>query len=240
MTSTRKALIAVVIILLIPTGWYALVIFSGAGMINWFPCVTQYRAEPIEGQVVDTQTKEPVEGVIVVAHWQLVSSTFGGNYNEAQAQVLEAVTDKAGRYRFPGWGPKPKPSGQSLRNHDPELLYYKPGYKHRRLANDYPSNNRCSEVRYSRWNGKTIEMDKFTGTLEEYYKTDLGFLGTSVGIILRTERCGWKQIPHMVIAMHRQKQLLQKKQVITSLFSIDQLSGDGCGSRKEFFREYLQ
>lgn len=130
---------------------------------------SKYSAEAIEARVIDADTKQPLEGVIVTANWELEDSTFGGNVPVGQLMVMEAVTDKNGRFYFPPWGPKKPPKG-GLRNKDPQLLLFKPGYRSRGLVNEFRDYMYEEPIRRSEWNGKTIELKKFTGTSEEWLR----------------------------------------------------------------------
>lgn len=65
-----------------------------------------YSADPIEAKVIDAETKQPLEGVTVVAHWELVYGTPGGSSPAGQLTAMEAVTDHDGKFHFPGWGLK--------------------------------------------------------------------------------------------------------------------------------------
>lgn len=130
---------------------------------------SKYSAEAIEARVVDADTKQPLEGVIVTANWELEDSTFAGNVPVGQLMVMEAVTDRNGRFHFPAWGPR-KPSKGGLRNKDPQLLLFKPGYRSRGLVNEFRERMYEEPVRRSEWSGKTIEMKRFTGTPEEWFK----------------------------------------------------------------------
>jgi hypothetical protein len=86
-----------------------------------------YWAEAIEAWVVDADSGRPLDGVIVVAHWELRYGLEGGGTH--QLMVMEAVTDQQGRFHFPAWGPKeiPKslPSEARLKDGDPVLLLYR-------------------------------------------------------------------------------------------------------------------
>lgn len=128
-----------------------------------------YSAEAIEAQVVDAETGKPIEGVVVTANWQLYHSTVGGRVPGSQLMVMEAVTDKDGRFAFAVWGPKLALRGY-LDNHDPQLLLFKSGYEYRRLTNEVSSKTNHNSVRRSQWDAKTIEMKKFKGTTEEWFK----------------------------------------------------------------------
>ncbi len=130
-----------------------------------------YSAEPIEAWVINAETKQPLEGVIVTANWQLEEGTFGGSVPAGQLMVMEAVTDRDGKFTFPGWGPL-KPKKGHLVDQDPRLLFFKSGYESRWLQNEYNSSRelRTRPIRRSDWKGKRIEMKKFTGTSKEWFK----------------------------------------------------------------------
>src|SRR5689334_6350161 len=68
-------------------------------------CALIYKAEAIEGWVVDSETGKPIEGVVVVAHWQLQGG-FEGGTPLRELKIFEAVTDHSGHYSFPAWGPE--------------------------------------------------------------------------------------------------------------------------------------
>src|SRR4030067_756890 len=53
---------------------------------------------PFEGSIVDAETKEPIEGVVVLFEW-LQSRLFG---NAIFIDVQEALTDKDGKFYIPG------------------------------------------------------------------------------------------------------------------------------------------
>jgi hypothetical protein len=199
-----------------------------------------YSAEPIEAWVIDAETKQPLEGVIVTANWQLEEGTFGGNVPVGQLMVMEAVTDKDGKFTFPAWGPI-KPTKGHLVIRDPQLLLFKSGYKHVGLENEFTQNYNKGSVRHSEWNGKKIEMERFKGTLEEYGK-HLGFMETSLETIIN-EDCNWKRIPRMMLAVSQQSGIFRDKGLyaLPSVDSIDIKFRNRvarCGSPKEFFRNY--
>jgi hypothetical protein len=130
-----------------------------------------YSAEPMEARVVDAESNKPIEGVIVVAHWELERGTVGGSVPAGQLMVMETITDSQGKFSFPGFGPKPAVTSH-LVHKDPELILFKSGYRYLVLTNEYSGDIklRTRTVRRSDWNGKTVEMKKFTGTPEEWFK----------------------------------------------------------------------
>ena len=93
-----------------------------------------YKAEPIEAWVVDAETNQPLEGVIVVAHWQLKGGLEGGN-PVGEMMVMETLTDAKGRFYFPAWGPKLRSLDGRLKTQSPGILLFKSGYEYRGLEN---------------------------------------------------------------------------------------------------------
>lgn len=136
----------------------------------------QYSAAPIEAWVVDAETKQPLEGVIITANWPYADSTFAGRGSDlGQLMVMETVTDKEGRFHFPGWGPR-KPERGYMRDNDPQLLLFKSGYEYLRLTNDYSSGKSLEglhPVWRSEWNGRTVELRPFEIALEKRRKGEL-------------------------------------------------------------------
>lgn len=198
----------------------------------------EYSAEPIEAWVIDAETKQPLEGVIVTANWQLKGGLEGGN-PVGQMMVLETVTDRAGRFHFPAWGPLARPREGVLRNEDPLLLLFKPGYRYQGLANPLREQPSRASVRSSQWNGQTIELKRFQGSLKEY-AGHLSYLDTRLNTIVRSPDCDWKKIPRMMAAIVNQGSVFREKGVFNHLLDADSISSPQCGSAREFLRDYLQ
>ena len=197
-----------------------------------------YSAEAIEGWVVDAGTDKPIEGVIVVAHWQLKGGFEGGN-PVGELQIIEAVTDQNGRYYFPSWGPKFAWSGY-LKSESPEILMFKPGYKYLGVSNRWYRDRDTSK---SDWNGKTVKLEPFKRTLEEYAR----HLGRLSDLLWRighawAEPCGWKSFPRMILALDAQDAEFRRAginygSVASTLRSNDShLRAAGCGSIEEILK----
>lgn len=209
-------------------------------------CAKTYSAEPITATVVDAETWEPLEGVNVVAEWQLHDPNWHG---AGSLEVVEAVTDKNGEFYIPGWGPKAVPShlpyGTRLGNDDPGLSFFKSGYRIRGLSNMrqperlHPWND--IPVRYSDWDGKLIWLEKFKGSLEEYGKyihDPIKYWGTGIP-------CVWKKTPRLYAALIKERERLDGLGIPNSdLPSLENMENTfknrKCGSAKELFREYLR
>ena len=208
----------------------------------------QYSAEPMEATVVDAETNQPLEGVIVVAHWELRFGHAGGSSVVGQLMVMEATTDKDGKFSLPAWGPKIAVAS-SLSNRAPQLLLFKNGYRYKSLWNDYTKSieQLLQPVRKSDWNGKTIKMEKFKGTVEGYQK-DISNLNDSLWFATNGDYpCEWKKLPQMIRAIYQQRKIFEAKG-IQGLWSIDvKLASNekyffehGCGSTQAFLEEIVK
>jgi len=211
-------------------------------------CAKKYSAEPISAQVVDADTKEPIEGVVVVAAWELKGGLEGGNF-EGVMTVMETVTDQSGHFHFAGWGPKGKPSyirwyeDARLKSESPEFFLFKSGYRAGTFLNATNMKKQANDpsVQTSDWNGQTVPLKKFEGTLKGYAK-DLGHLNTELWAAMR-RKCTWTQVPLMIEALQRQTQIFEAARIDIETFYDDLVSNessiasDGC-SVKAFLREH--
>lgn len=213
-------------------------------------CGFVYKAEPIQAWVVDAETHQPLEGVIVVAHWQLKGGLEGGN-PVGQMMVMETVTDAKGRFYFPGWGPKPRSLKGRLKTRSPGILLFKSGYAYRDLENELNNESLRGKLEMplrSDWHGKTIEMERFKGTMEAY-KNNFESFNRGLERIAADNpgECGWRKIPNTIRAMNHERVRLMAHGVNPdTLSSVDRelLMNDdyftkkgSCGSPKEFFKD---
>lgn len=220
-----------------------------------FPaCATPvtYSAEPIEAWIIDAGTKQPLEGVIVIAHWVLEGGIHVDRVGELV--IMETTTDKNGRFYFSGWGPIRHWKRSRLTNMDPELLIFKSNYEYQRLTN--PSTKEAIEgkpypLRRSQWNGKTIALKSFKDDLKKYEELfeDFNHQLERIATDQPTE-CHWKNLQKTIRTMNRERSRLVALGVNpNTLSSIDNelLMNDqfytkkgGCGSPREFFGGFKQ
>ena len=158
-----------------------------------------YTVDPIEAWVVDADTGQPLEGAVVTANWQLVSPGLDtGGRKLHQLEVMETLTDKNGRFFFPGFT-KLNPRLLELRDEDPQILIFKSRYGYFRTSNNYPADkawpgaNRSSPI-----NHQTLRMAKADPDVRKY-AFDLGFVTTGVTNILNSGNAG--NIPRMIHAL---------------------------------------
>jgi len=173
--------------------WLTLLCFIGLAAAVAFV----YRGEAFQGTVVDASTGKPVDGVVAVAHWELRGGIEGG-FAVGQVQILESVTDAEGRYAFPGWGPKFAVRG-TLDFSAPNILLFKRGYRYRGLSNMPVGTGRTN----SEWNGKTVQLEPFQGSLARYAEEDLAYLSMSLWRVGHAagEPCGFERFPRMLRAL---------------------------------------
>jgi hypothetical protein len=172
-----------------------------------------YSAAPIRGRVVDAETQQPLAGVHVVAQWILNTGMFLHAERIQRLQILETVTDAKGEYEIPGWGPKPRPPLSRLETADPRLTFFKPGYRPLDRSNNDPHDR---PLRTSRWDRKTIPLDPFRGTPEEW-STTLGGLQFRLAWAdplpgpVGSANDYWRSYPRVVLAILEQRRLLPQR-----------------------------
>jgi hypothetical protein len=87
------------------------------------------------GKVIDVDTKEPIEGAVVVAYWLEARATVSGEDTRLK-EVKETLTDKDGKWSITG--PKGKEGSNALLiftfltgtyyTREPRFIIFKPGY----------------------------------------------------------------------------------------------------------------
>ena len=105
-----------------------------AFLIIIFTClsVSCTRAKTFNGRVIDADTKEPIEGAIVVVVWETERTTPTATHVDLK-DVKECLTDKNGEWSIKGpkgrddW-PIPYMSLFIPFTKEPEFIVFKPGY----------------------------------------------------------------------------------------------------------------
>ena len=105
-----------------------------AFLIIIFTClsVSCTRAKTFKGRVIDADTKEPIEGAVVVASWDKAIATIAGESTTLK-DVKECLTNKKGEWSISGprgrndW-PIPYLSLFIPYTREPEFIVFKPGY----------------------------------------------------------------------------------------------------------------
>ena len=224
-----------------------LLLFPFLGALPACAGPTTYSAEAIEARVVDADTKQPLEGVVVVAHWVLEGGIHVDRVGDLM--ILESVTDKEGKFIFSAWGPIRHWKSSRLTYMDPEILIFRSGYEYLRLTNEPTPEalgGKAFPVRTSRWNGKTIELKRFRGKGEKYAE-HIYWLSVALDRIHDFARgaktCTWKNTPQILVALHKISVDFEKKNVRLHGGRIHRIEDipmyPGCGSPKEYFKAFL-
>lgn len=198
-----------------------------------------YSADPITAWVVDAETGKPIEGVSVVASWELLGGMF-----ESQTvgflKVMETVSDSSGKFSFPGWGPGPMWTLDLLEDGTPVLQFFKSGYSFHSVRN-LGVVQRAPRHMQSSWNGKTIKLQRFNGSLEDYsWELDLS-LAIHIDFLLSKTDCGWKAIPKFLWAADQQDQIFTANKTRYNLGGLKHWSdrySNQCGSLKTYVEEH--
>jgi len=194
-----------------------------------------YAAPETKGVAIDAETGQPLEGVIVVAYWELKGFH---TYPVGLMMVQEGVTGAQGRFELPAWGPKPRsPLTGQLESLEPELLAFKRGYVRQYEPTEIPKKQHPQQV---------LKFKKVPEDSKEYLR-GVSFIDDNLRLMFRYEDCSWKQIPRMLVAMHQERLRLDAKGVkdpfnyIHTIEDRDQNSATRvkCGSVQEYLQSYL-
>jgi len=208
-------------------------------------CVSFYTHKPIGVKIVDESTGEPIEGVIGVAVWTAAQPLggWGGVLN-----VVEVVSDEYGRIRFPAWGPV-MATNRFLDYRGAQISLYKPGYNIPHYSNPIDGDLadwRAKHPNRSPYDGKTIRMRKFEGSLSEYIE-EVKYYDRNLNKIRWGENCEWQKIPLTLVALHKFSEELDQRakkihtritgKEIKKLSDIDIVPH--CASPEKFFEVYM-
>jgi hypothetical protein len=93
-------------------------------------------------------------------------------------------------------------------------LAFKPGYSYSIFGQPPGITFKDGPTLISYWDGKVAEMKRFEGRLEDY-KGNIGRITTPLDHITRD--CGWKNIPHMVVALTKQSDVFRQNNIVSGL-----------------------
>lgn len=221
----------------------------------------RYSAKAIHGQVLDRESGEPLDGVIVVAKWPLVQeetfmgATFYRQKNADNLKFVEVMTNKDGRYVLPAWGPTMRPFFSHLDRYSPEIMYFKAGYYPEHRLNDKRREEAMDSELASYMDGVPVQLQKFTGKPINWpaptdgnepdgsllsYARQIRFLESYLD--WGAENDQWKLMPHMIMAIEKEKTRVRKESPkgreqyeIRGISSLDTAGGDRVW---EFLREF--
>lgn len=200
-----------------------------------------YWALPVHGQVIDADTDQPLEGVIVVAHWELRDTSWTGS-PEGQVAVMEDATDGKGRFAFRWWRPRLRWRFWGLmRSEAPGLLFFKSGYQWESCSN-HGVNHVYFPFPSSDCDGAVIRLKKFQGSELEYVK-NVEQLDRELEFVFKYG-CFWKRIPYMLVALDQESKRLSAVKGYRTISSLEDRAGETnerwCGSFMKYMRRYAR
>lgn len=227
------------------TRWLLSVLLSAALPV-WPLPPSQYSSGELVGRVIDSETKAPIPGVNVVVQWPLEGGIEGHAFT--LLHVDEAVTAEDGTFHLPGWGPLPRPSRAILGRSDPQYFFFTSGYLPLGVGNTTQINGRLpprlpstyseldSEIRLSRWNGYTFELQPFQATGDEYSKRMLWRLGGETTFLFGKD-CWWMKVPRFIRALDDEMNRKRTAERWTEQFKISALLRyKNCGPFDDFLK----
>jgi hypothetical protein len=214
-------------------------------------CATTYSALPISAKVVDADSGEPLEDVIVVVKWEYeyLRREISESRGHGTFEFAETMTDKNGEFVFPGWGPKEVPRdapGRAFLGPDvPLLAFFKPGYVYEVKGNSLETaylddrNYVGDPVRGSIWDGKVIGLKK-RGSKIGTYIARLQNPGGLPGWV----NCNWERIPRMLSALVNEGERLRGNNIPNRVMTLRDIErsavGQGCRPVKDVLGPYLK
>lgn len=84
-----------------------------------------YHESELKGQILDIDTKQPIEGAVVVVVYQTATPGLGAGQGSSCIDVREALTDKEGKFLIPSYTTIIQPFSWKIPG---EVIIYKAGY----------------------------------------------------------------------------------------------------------------
>jgi len=112
--------------LLMRTNGFLIVFFVTVFLIFTAGCAYPIRYDgPYQGRVIDAETKQPIEGVVVLGVWYKIAGVGAGGASHEFYDAQEKVTNKNGEFSIKGQGLKIMSSVEPM-----NVLIFKAGYEY--------------------------------------------------------------------------------------------------------------
>lgn len=203
----------------------------------------------LELKVIDSETKQPISGVVLVAFWEKWTSTLGGSNPAGVIAIKESVSDPEGRVGYSGWQewfPKEKFPPQ----YSPTLVLIAEDYKASILKNynyERPNNLFIVGEFYplaSIWNGETIELRKLGTDSKGFIIENLEASRSISKLDNKSSICLWEKVPHYFLLKARHS-FKTRKYNFKNYTLLDSLEGyysgkNNCQNFGEFKKRHLE
>ena len=195
------------------------------------------RIEPFVVSVVDAETGEPLEGVIMLAKWRLIRKSFLGDVYVGEALIQEFVSNSNGDVGLS----EPKlisiSSGESISPRGiPTFSLYSEGYKNHAYTNvSRGDGSRSSSQFVGDFNGKQIYLEKGGDvTLQRPHSFHTMVLDAN-RYAEENSKCPWELFPYSNISRVISKQENPDTNYLKSLYS----KSDYCLNFEVFRERYM-
>lgn len=122
-----------------------------------------YHKPEFKGKVIDAESKEPIEGVVVVAIYKshpIISGPGGGS--SSIINIKEVLTDKNGEFHIPSYTTTIQPLSKE---DNVDFIIYKPGYGSHPGEQVYPFNYFGPEYTFTKELGSKEEKHRGSNTI---------------------------------------------------------------------------
>ena len=116
-----------------------------------------YHMPALNGQILDIETKQPIEGAVVVVEYQKATMGLGAGSISSVINVSETLTDKNGNFHIPSYTTFIQPFSWQVPT---IMIIYKPGYASLELGKDYFTGKETEEEEGS-WPGPDFKGLKY-------------------------------------------------------------------------------
>jgi hypothetical protein len=179
----------------------------------------QSAVEPaLTGRVIDSRTRNPVQGAAVYGYYALSVGTLGGGrMPTSQVKSFAVVTGAAGEFTLPRWSAV-LPLRKERRERFPVIVIYKPGYQTdlrglNSIAQWYPNTSSTAarprlmdKDRSVDWSEYPHELVLVDNDAERYRQ----LRAASVGVSLSGD-CAWETYAPALLIQHQElKQLIKR------------------------------
>jgi len=218
----------------------ALLLALFAAIVHSQLASAHYFSPQMEATVIDPDGK-PVAGAIVLVSWDLHKALT--NYPLGQLMVAEAVTDGAGRFRIPAWGPLTPPEG-NMNGSQPTVHIFRRGFIPLIVDNsDDPMKGSPGSVIHFRFQDQNLTLTPYKGEPAAYERSLQMLLYGLEGIYQRGQggTCRWKTAYRMLLALEEVKAELEIHGAGSTLRQADayvaNVTRKGCEDPEQFFKE---
>ncbi|MGL5005664.1 MAG: hypothetical protein ACRDAM_22275, partial [Casimicrobium sp.] len=170
----------------------------------------RYSEPALVGKIIDAQTKQPIQGVMIYGHYATSQGSFGGGSKPGEhVKSFLVQTDTNGVFTLEAWDTGDRKVSGQPGGHFPLVGFYKPGYEFgyeflgsvARWRPRSRTEGAVAEKTDNRidWTKFPHQMKPITSELDRY-----NALNDSGYPIMMVRECGWEVYAPLLLAQHRE------------------------------------